>query len=79
MSEFLYGDTTLNWRFRCELSSQLLQSLTLWPPRSAAKYLLPVAVNLLQDKVAAVRTSAVQTVSNFKFYQSNYRCLSTGK
>ncbi|XP_044734109.1 serine/threonine-protein phosphatase 4 regulatory subunit 1-like isoform X2 [Chrysoperla carnea] len=64
LAEFLVTDSALNWRYRCELANQLLLSLPLWTGRDVGRHILPLAKELLQDKVAAVRAAAVLLVSD---------------
>lgn len=62
---FLVTDNEWNWRFREELAQQLLRIIPLYSPEETCTHLVPVAIALLRDKVAAVRTSALSLV---KFY-----------
>lgn len=59
MSDFLYMDNDRNWRFRQELTEQMGQLIPLFTSEEVKTYLAPIAVILIKDKVAAVRTSAV--------------------
>ena len=63
MSDFLYMDNDRNWRFRQELTEQLGQLIPLFTSEEVKTYLAPIAVILIKDKVAAVRTSAVNVHS----------------
>lgn len=64
--EFLNTDNKWNWRFRNELGLQLLKAVTLFKPSDTAKYLGVIAIDLLCDKVMAVRQVALYLVSVFK-------------
>merc|ERR1719270_416647 len=59
MSDFLYMDNDRNWRFRQELAVQMGQLVPLYTAEEVKTHLAPIAVILIRDKVAAVRTSAV--------------------
>ena len=63
MSDFLYMDNDRNWRFRQELTEQMGQLIPLFTSEEVKTYLAPIAVILIKDKVAAVRTSAVNVHS----------------
>ncbi|XP_071057702.1 serine/threonine-protein phosphatase 4 regulatory subunit 1-like isoform X3 [Onthophagus taurus] len=63
LTEFLQADNELNWRFRQELAEQLRLVLPLFRPADAAKHIVYIATTLLSDKVAAVRDSALELVS----------------
>ncbi|KAE8749288.1 hypothetical protein FOCC_FOCC003995 [Frankliniella occidentalis] len=60
---FLVTDNEWNWRFREELAQQLLRIIPLYSPEETCNYLVPVAIALLRDKVAAVRSSALVLVT----------------
>lgn len=60
---FLVTDNEWNWRFREELAQQLLRIIPLYTPEEICVHLVPVAIALLRDKVAAVRTTALVLVS----------------
>ncbi|KAK3929056.1 Serine/threonine-protein phosphatase 4 regulatory subunit 1 [Frankliniella fusca] len=60
---FLVTDNEWNWRFREELAQQLLRIISLYTPEESCNHLVPVAIALLKDKVAAVRSSALVLVS----------------
>lgn len=60
---FLVTDNEWNWRFREELAQQLLRIIPLYTPEETCNHLVPVAIALLRDKVAAVRTSALVLVT----------------
>jgi len=59
MADFLYMDNDRNWRFRQELAVQMGQLIPLYTAEEVKNHLAPIAVVLIRDKVAAVRTSAV--------------------
>lgn len=60
---FLVTDNEWNWRFREELAQQLLRIIPLYTPEEICVHLVPVAIALLRDKVAAVRTTALMLVT----------------
>ena len=60
---FLVTDNEWNWRFREELAQQLLRIIPLYSPQETCTHLVPVAISLLRDKVAAVRSVALNLVS----------------
>merc|ERR1719192_477512 len=59
MADFLYMDNDRNWRFRQELAVQMGQLIPLFTAEEVKNHLAPIAVILIREKVAAVRTSAV--------------------
>merc|ERR1712241_1110692 len=59
MADFLYMDNDRNWRFRQELAVQMGQLIPLYTAEEVKNHLATIAVILIRDKVAAVRTSAV--------------------
>lgn len=61
--EFLKTDNEWNWRFRDEFGQQLLKAVRLFKPADTAKYIGVLAIELLCDKVAAVREVAMSLVS----------------
>lgn len=63
MSDFLYMDNDRNWRYRQELAVQLGQLVPLFTAEEVKTHLAPIAIDLIRDKVAAVRSSAVQVHS----------------
>jgi len=63
LEEFLKMDNERNWRFRLELSEQLSILVPLFTPTQLTEHLAPIAITLVQDKVAAVRKSATHVVS----------------
>ncbi|CAH1106535.1 unnamed protein product [Psylliodes chrysocephalus] len=69
--EFLHTDNEWNWRFREELAKQLLEAMELFKPSDIAKHIGVIAVDLLCDKVAAVRTIALSLVTEIVSYTSS--------
>lgn len=63
LAQFLRNDNEWNWRFRYELAQQLLDACRLFKPSDTAKYIGVIAIDLLCDKVAAVREMALDLVS----------------
>ena len=63
MADFLYMDNERNWRFRQELAVQLGHLIPLYTAEEVKSHLAPIAIILIRDKVAAVRTTAVQVHS----------------
>lgn len=63
LSDFIVPDNENNWRFREEFVSQLLQVIVLYEPQDISEHIAPLALQLLQDKVAAVRQIALRLVS----------------
>ncbi|XP_039195152.1 serine/threonine-protein phosphatase 4 regulatory subunit 1 isoform X3 [Crotalus tigris] len=63
LQEFLVTDNSRNWRFRAELSEQLILLLDLYSPRDIYDYLRPIALNLCADKVSSVRWISYKLVS----------------
>ncbi|CAG9856795.1 unnamed protein product [Phyllotreta striolata] len=68
---FLQTDNEWNWRFREELAVQLLEAIELFKPSDVAKHFGIIALQLLYDKVAAVRTVAVNLVTEIVTYISS--------
>lgn len=62
LSDFLATDNEWNWRFREELATQLLEIVSLFSPGDVAQSIAPLSFQLLVDKVAAVRTIALELV-----------------
>lgn len=62
LSDFLATDNEWNWRFREELATQLLEIVSLFSPSDVAQSIAPLSFQLLVDKVAAVRTIALELV-----------------
>lgn len=63
LAQFLRTDNEWNWRFRYELAQQLLEAVRLFKPSDTAKYIGVLAIDLLCDKVAAVREMTLHLVS----------------
>ncbi|XP_046588262.1 serine/threonine-protein phosphatase 4 regulatory subunit 1 isoform X1 [Neodiprion lecontei] len=63
LNNFLVTDAEWNWRFREELANQLLEAVTLFNPYDVSKYIAPLSLHLLVDKIAAVRTVALALVT----------------
>ena len=63
LGEFLKMDNERNWRFRLELTEQLGQMLGLFSAQDVREHLGPIVLELVQDKVAAVRTAAAGVLS----------------
>ncbi|XP_020277432.1 serine/threonine-protein phosphatase 4 regulatory subunit 1-like isoform X3 [Pseudomyrmex gracilis] len=68
LSHFLATDNEWNWRFREELAKQLLEIVTLFSPDQVAKNIAPLSLQLLDDKVAAVRHIALELVTRIMCY-----------
>ena len=64
IGDFLYTDKPRNWRFRYTLAEQVMGISSLYCPQDIKDYLLPIACNLLQDKVSEVRLAAIKLMSN---------------
>lgn len=64
-------DHHTNWRYREELATQLIGVLDLCTPEHARANVAPIALALLDDRVAAVREAALPLVS----LESNYLCI----
>jgi len=62
MAEFLKMDNERNWRFRLELAHQLGQLAPVFEPEDIKEHLAPIALTLLQDKVAEVRTESTSVI-----------------
>lgn len=67
LSDFLATDNEWNWRFREELATQLLEAVTLFSPNQVAQSIASLSLQLLLDKIAAVRTVALDLVRSFFF------------
>jgi len=63
LSNFLKLDNEQNWRFRQELALQLQTVAGLFTAADSAHFLLPLALTLAADRVAAVRLPAFTLVS----------------
>lgn len=64
LSEFLKMDNDRNWRFRQELSDQLERLIPLYEPSEVEEFISPIAMVLVQDKVSAVRESAIKVIAS---------------
>ncbi|XP_018057910.1 PREDICTED: serine/threonine-protein phosphatase 4 regulatory subunit 1-like isoform X4 [Atta colombica] len=71
LSDFLATDNEWNWRFREELAIQLLEIVSLFSPSDVAQSIAPLSFQLLVDKVAAVRTIALELITRIMCYLSN--------
>ncbi|XP_018346239.1 PREDICTED: serine/threonine-protein phosphatase 4 regulatory subunit 1-like isoform X3 [Trachymyrmex septentrionalis] len=71
LSDFLATDNEWNWRFREELATQLLEIVSLFSPSDVAQSIAPLSFQLLVDKVAAVRTIALELITRIMCYLSN--------
>merc|ERR1712223_1792781 len=63
LEEFLKMDNERNWRFRLELTEQLGILVPIFSADQLTAHLAPIAITLVQDKVAAVRKAATQVLS----------------
>jgi len=63
LEEFLKMDNERNWRFRLELTEQLGILVPIFSADQLTEHLAPIAITLVQDKVAAVRKAATQVLS----------------
>ena len=74
-------DNERNWRFRLELTEQLgrLIGLSLFSAGDLREYLAPLATQLVQDKVSAVRVSATSVLSTMlaRLHSLNHPILAT--
>ncbi|XP_056647680.1 serine/threonine-protein phosphatase 4 regulatory subunit 1-like isoform X2 [Diorhabda sublineata] len=70
-SEFLQTDNEWNWRFREKLANQLLKAMDLFKPKDVAKHIFGISMDLLSDKVAAVRQAALALVVKLISYTSS--------
>ncbi|XP_018407558.1 PREDICTED: serine/threonine-protein phosphatase 4 regulatory subunit 1-like [Cyphomyrmex costatus] len=77
LSDFLATDNEWNWRFREELATQLLEIVSLFSPSDVAQSIAPLSFQLLVDKVAAVRTIALEVITRIMCYLSNENALVT--
>lgn len=66
LGDFLATDNEWNWRFREELAIQLLEAVTLFNPNDVAQSIAPLSLQLLVDKVAAVRSIALELVKHLR-------------
>ena len=65
LADFLKLDNEQNWRFRQELAVQLQTVVGLFSSADSAQSILPLALTLASDRVAAVRHPAFTLVSRF--------------
>ena len=77
LADFLKLDNEQNWRFRQELAVQLQTVVGLFSPTDSAQSILPLALTLASDRVAAVRHPAFTLVNltcffRFHFGKNNY-------
>lgn len=72
LKEFLTTDNEWNWRFREELATQLLDIVNLFDPADVDRFIVPLALDLLRDKYAAVRYVALSLV---RFYVLSIYCV----
>ncbi|XP_006821986.2 serine/threonine-protein phosphatase 4 regulatory subunit 1-like [Saccoglossus kowalevskii] len=63
LTDFLQTDNQRNWRFRHELSLQLVALCDLFSPLDVIEYIFPIAITLAGDRVAEVRTLAYKLLS----------------
>ncbi|XP_067211708.1 serine/threonine-protein phosphatase 4 regulatory subunit 1 isoform X2 [Linepithema humile] len=77
LSDFLATDNEWNWRFREELAKQLLDIVTLYSPNDVAQSIAPLSLQLLVDKVAAVRNVALELITRIMIYLSTEDILVT--
>ncbi|CAL1686167.1 unnamed protein product [Lasius platythorax] len=77
LSDFLATDNEWNWRFREELATQLLEIVSLFNPNDVAQSIAPLSFQLLVDKVAAVRTVALELITRIMCYLSTEDALVT--
>ncbi|XP_041923889.1 serine/threonine-protein phosphatase 4 regulatory subunit 1 isoform X1 [Alosa sapidissima] len=63
LQEFLVTDNSRNWRFRSELSEQLVLLLELYSAQDVYDYLRPLAFKLCTDRVSSVRWTSYRLVS----------------
>ncbi|XP_076622614.1 serine/threonine-protein phosphatase 4 regulatory subunit 1 isoform X2 [Colletes latitarsis] len=77
LKQFLATDNIWNWRYREELVAQLLEMVNLFDPYNVECFILPLALEFLGDKVAAVRQIAVSLITHIVSYLSNNERLVT--
>ncbi|XP_043248698.1 serine/threonine-protein phosphatase 4 regulatory subunit 1-like isoform X2 [Colletes gigas] len=77
LKQFLAIDNIWNWRYREELVAQLLEMVNLFDPYDVECFILPLALEFLGDKVAAVRQIAVSLITHIVSYLSNNERLVT--
>ncbi|KOX69364.1 Serine/threonine-protein phosphatase 4 regulatory subunit 1 [Melipona quadrifasciata] len=71
LKEFLVTDNEWNWRFREELATQLLEIVHLFDPVNVDRYIVSLALELLRDKVAAVRHVALSLMTQIVAHLSD--------
>lgn len=66
LNDFLITDSKWNWRLKEELVHQLSKIIrnSLYKHTDVAEYISPLLLQLIQDRVAAVRVEAIGVVSN---------------
>lgn len=62
LGEFLSTDNHRNWRFRFALARQIKDIAELYNATDINQYLVPIVLQLLEDKVAQVRRMSVKAV-----------------
>ncbi|XP_076764465.1 serine/threonine-protein phosphatase 4 regulatory subunit 1 isoform X2 [Xylocopa sonorina] len=77
LKEFLTTDNESNWRFREELATQLLEIVNLFSPTDVELHIVSLSLNLLGDKVAAVRHVALSLVTQIVAHLSDNERLVT--
>ncbi|XP_050588490.1 serine/threonine-protein phosphatase 4 regulatory subunit 1-like isoform X5 [Bombus affinis] len=75
LKEFLTTDNEWNWRFREELATQLLDIVNLFDPADVDRFIVPLALDLLRDKYAAVRYVALSLMTQIVAHLSDNRRL----
>ncbi|XP_033224224.1 serine/threonine-protein phosphatase 4 regulatory subunit 1-like isoform X2 [Belonocnema kinseyi] len=77
LSDFVVTDNEWNWRFREEFAGQLVKLVVLYKPEDVSEHIAPLALQLLQDKVAAVRQIAVSLITVITTYLRDEKALVT--
>ncbi|XP_029051724.1 serine/threonine-protein phosphatase 4 regulatory subunit 1-like isoform X2 [Osmia bicornis bicornis] len=77
LKEFLVTDNEWNWRFREELATQLLEIVNLFGAADVERFIVPLSLELLSDKVAAVRHVALSLVTQIVAHLSDNERLIT--
>ncbi|KAK2579862.1 hypothetical protein KPH14_007545 [Odynerus spinipes] len=75
LNDFLATDNEWNWRFRKELATQLLEAVTLFSANDVAQHIASLSLQLLIDKVAAVRHVALTLVTRIVSHLSSDEAL----
>ncbi|XP_029160392.1 serine/threonine-protein phosphatase 4 regulatory subunit 1-like isoform X6 [Nylanderia fulva] len=72
LNDFLATDNESNWRFKQELGTQLLEiiEMSLFSPNEVAQSIAPLSLQLLVDKVFAVKEVAVELITRIVIYLS---------